>query len=256
MRGALGGKRRQASRMRRFPPRRARLAATDRARPGCASASGIGMRAITGAGRIAGPRPPSTTSPPWSKQPDADAGARTATEPDRIGRDIERQAVQPPHARPRPRARAACRSRARHAPEPLRRSSTRWPPPRPRSRRIDVEIARRRDRFPVRSISRRRAAFDRDARLQIADRKADAAETTPEPAVEIEKAEMQSRRNGDRHARPGSAKRSFASVVSRGFIRRSGFSESNTRARLRHRGLRLAISSRIGNRLRAEVGMP
>src|SRR5262249_38266352 len=52
----------------------------------------------------------------------------------------------------------------------------------------------------------RRGAFDRDAGLQIANRDADAAEAAAEPAVEIEKAEVQSRRDGDRH--PGQVPRS------------------------------------------------
>src|SRR5262249_48055598 len=46
---------------------------------------------------------------------------------------------------------------------------------------------------------RRRRALDRKASREIADRNADAAEAAAESAVEVEKAEVQSGRNGDHH---------------------------------------------------------
>src|SRR5215467_1835799 len=61
-----------------------------------------------------------------------------------------------------------------------------------------VEITR--DAITLRSADLGRyRACDGDARCKLADRDADAAEAAAEPAVEIEKAEVQARRNGDRH---------------------------------------------------------
>ena len=133
------------------------------------------------------------------KQPDADAGPRAAIEPDGIGRDIERKVVQSPHGgRDRERE-------LRAGAEPgMRRNGFEDVHPMAAG---EAEIALHRLEIAFDAIAfrprdlRRRRAFDRDARLQIADRDADAAEATSEPAVQIEKAEVQSCRYGDRDAR-------------------------------------------------------
>src|SRR5262249_46709798 len=99
----------------------------------------------------------------------------------------------------------------------------------------------------------RRCAFDGDAGRELADRDADAAEAAAEPAVEIEKAEVQARRNGDRHLDRVPRSDHLQASAPEVFIRRSLSIEDAFAAKScerRVRGTRLRYRGEIGNRSR------
>src|SRR5262245_13531990 len=136
------------------------------------------------------------------EQADADARTRAASEPDGVVADVEGQSMETAQAR-------------RHGQRKLRaRSETDMGRNHFIDRRVILaaQIETAAHRYDVgpdplllgagHAHLRRRA--DRYAGAPAADSQADAAEATPEPAVEIQKAEMQPRRNSHGHHRGGS----------------------------------------------------
>src|SRR5690348_6724243 len=131
------------------------------------------------------------------EEPDPGAGARAAIEPDGVTRDVEWKSVQPPD-RGRNREGELCAGAeprvGRNGVEDVHPVAAR-----------EAELAPHQPEIAFDAIALRPSdlgrlrALDRDARLQVADRDADAAEAAAERAVKIEKAEVQSCRDGNRH---------------------------------------------------------
>jgi len=135
------------------------------------------------------------------EQSDADPRACAALEPDGIASHVERQSVEPPHARCDRECNLGARAETGMSGDDLVDSHV--------TGVLDVESALHRLQIASDPLvfgtghSQLRSRVESDAGLESVDREADAPESTSETSVEIQKAEMEPRRNRNCNARGG-----------------------------------------------------
>src|SRR5262249_41432158 len=164
---------------------------------GNAAVLGKGPGGVGGGGASRLPAAAIDPQPAMLEQSYADARARAAIEADRIRRDVERLSAQTAHA-----GRDGERELRAGSQPGVGRNCVEHVDP---IGALEAQVAPHHLEMAFDAIAFRPGdpvgwrIFDCDARLEIADRNAHAAETTAKLAGEVEEAEMQSRRNVDRY---------------------------------------------------------